>query len=90
MTSRGGILRCTLRRRFLDTTLKRSLSCGQLQITFILYGAVAVGVTAAVRCPGPRTGSIRVTVTDDQRIHAAGPVDRHTLAPSVLMQTTAA
>lgn len=69
---------------------ERSLSRGELQIMFILYGTIAVGVAAAVGRPGPRTGSIRVTVTNDQRIHAAGPVDRHTLAPSVLMQTAAA
>ncbi|KYM94233.1 hypothetical protein ALC62_15141 [Cyphomyrmex costatus] len=58
-------------------------------ITFIFYGTVTVRVAAAVRCPGPCTGSIRITVTHDQRIHAAGPVDRHTLAPSIRMHTSA-
>ncbi|KYN40103.1 hypothetical protein ALC56_05511 [Trachymyrmex septentrionalis] len=66
-----------------------SLSRGKLQITFIFYGTITMRVAAAVRCPGPCAGSIRITVTHNQRIHAAGPVDRHTLAPSVLMQTAA-
>ncbi|KYQ52574.1 hypothetical protein ALC60_08290 [Trachymyrmex zeteki] len=66
-----------------------SLSRGELQVTFIFYGTITMRVAAAVRRPGPCTGSIRITVTHDQRIHAAGPVDRHTLAPSVLMQTAA-
>lgn len=46
-------------------------------------------VATAVRRPGPRPGPVRITVAHEQGIHAAGPVDRYTLAPYALAQTIA-
>lgn len=44
-------------------------------------------VTAAVRRPGPGSGSVRITVARDERIHDVGSVDRYTLVPYTLMRT---
>lgn len=44
-----------------------------------------MGITAAVRCSGPSTGSVRITVAHDQGVHAAGPIDRHALTANMTM-----
>lgn len=65
------------------------VSRGEFQVSLVLDGTVAVRVATAVRCPGPRPGSIRVTVARDQGVHTAGSIDRYTLTSSVMVEAFA-
>lgn len=66
----------------------RTGSRSELQVSFVFYRSIAMRIATTVRRSRPRSGSVRITVAYE-RIHGAGPIDRYTLTPSILLQTAA-